>query len=604
MEVGYTIPWRWKESYGFIQSITKPNAPRIFFHKNNISKYDNYLLQSLKSDYEITAGHGHVQFCFVTYDEYEDKIKGTKSAINVCRLGYCPQEEFMENFDIERTRELIRLIREKCNYGLNILVSYPGVLRRDPSLFAELSPEGLDFYKNELKDKNFFDMAFCNNTNEDFRSKLYDYGEDTWVLKYRKGWTSKRIIRYIEEIDPRNRSQSKTEEYQYVLNDIEADSDIDVTGCIVQFVFRYHIVFDPYWWKIWTDSVKVRIIIVASNMLSQYDTWKDNIDILCRDFGSSNDNLALPLLLFLKISQLHSYEDKQAQFLFAHERLMDYISAVFSSSDAVSHSLNTLLDTCRKSKKPQLDIYRNPKKSQCFCDAKQNLHVDDNSSTEPVFCPRSRVACDYYAVHDISSTKYSSNAEKRYRDQQFIDFLTNVFDGFIPDLTALGIKPEYSWQVYSFRINAAINTLLSIGEHRYCLNCHSVLKANFKYSKKLDARLSATVFYCERCAEAGIEHYNESIYINYCSNSNCNRIIDSRECKIKTHEHGSYLCMYCGAGSNKDIVLVKPGEKCPCCGNTDGRTLFYDNRYLSKITCRKCHHNELGGPKWNLFHDI
>ena len=318
------------------------------------------------------------------------------------------------------------------------------------------------------------------------------------------------------------------------------------------------------WWKYINDSVKVRVLIYFSNFSRRKKEWFNVIREVYQFEYSSNNELLLAVLQYFKIIYYgpDDYYGKQQCFMEAHNKLMQYITNCYSRGVDITSALNTLLVKCYN---------HQPKDTYYFCDAKKW------NKENGVFCPEgisrtySRRKCEYFKSTDMLQTKFVK--EKSYESQNLADFVRNL--NFKPDLTSINIK---DFDEYAYRISAFVNRLIDMRPHMRC-KCGALFHADFKYSKLVTAKLSATIFDCPNYSPNNPENHDARVYLNYCCR--CHEVIDSRECKIQDAEH-YYICMKCGG-----TEIVVPGTQCPNCGTTDKNFLEYSG---NRITCRKCGH--------------
>lgn len=209
-----------------------------------------------------------------------------------------------------------------------------------------------------------------------------------------------------------------------------------------------------------------------------------------------------------------------------------------------------------------------------------------------VFCPQgqsrtySRRECNYRSGKGLTHTPYQETG--RFEHQHLTDFLRNL--NFIPDLYCLGIQDATLWE-YSYKISSQVNRLISLRPHMKC-RCGNWLISNFKYSKKIDALLSSTVFNCTSSDAHFLnpDFHDYNVYLNHCYH--CKKTVDSRECKIREDRirgqdksKGAYLCMNCGGSPH-----FSPGTICPNCGTEIYSSHIQKRNKPLTIRCTKCYH--------------
>lgn len=204
-----------------------------------------------------------------------------------------------------------------------------------------------------------------------------------------------------------------------------------------------------------------------------------------------------------------------------------------------------------------------------------------------VYCPEgpghdcSRSKCSYFDSTDLSKTIYKKT--NRYEYQCLQDLITNLH--FTPYLSEVLYRS--TMEEYSYKLSGYVNRLLSIMPHMHC-KCGTLMKPIYDYSKKTTAVYSLTVFSCPNAKVFNDENHDQNVYLNRCYR--CQRVIDSRECKIQDFNR-YYLCMSCGGTEH-----IEPGTMCPNCGNEDEDFLHYDKRNKI-ISCDKCGHQVKGGQR-------
>lgn len=385
------------------------------------------------------------------------------------------------------------------------------------------------------------------------------------------------LIKNIDWQDKRN-----VEKYRKLLSKTEASEGIcpeiltgmQKSGCL----------FDLQWWEILTDSVKIRMIIYASNFPEEMDLWRKNLTAVNQlEMERENALLCAVLRFFVNIYPAKK-EEKQRVFMKAHHYLMQYIAESFGKGTDVTPALSALCNHCQS---PNL-----AGREQYFCDARVwKKHAC-------IFCPEGfarpnagRRSCSFMK-YALTESYYQRT--KQYQNQYLVDLLVNV--GFEPDFAQIAEleNPEiegmpklferiYSKNAadYSYRISAFINMLIKMRRHMHCETCKKAMYPNFAFSKKINAKVPMTRFYCvEFEQEAGeAKKHDGGVYLNFCAS--CGKIIDSRECLQRERgDAGSYVCMRCGATAKTESS--KGRKMCPRCLSSDvgGSASF--------VSCNSC----------------
>lgn len=385
----------------------------------------------------------------------------------------------------------------------------------------------------------------------------------------------------VAEIDWKNIEESYMKQYEPLLSYIEADVHQTTAVKIAESMRKQDAAFSVEWWKIFTDSVKIRIIIYSTNFLLERQKWFLSLQTIYPYEEGQQNKLIMAVLKYFVNSYIPNETDgkRQSNFLTAHEFLMNYINECFTQNLNVTNGLNTLLDKCHQGYNPYIKY---------FCDARIN-RANNN-----IFCPegkarpanrrkkQGRQPCAYYKDINLTKTKYKTT--KDYKDQYFMDLILNV--GFIPDLSSIYISEVME---YPFRISAYVNRLIDIRMHTKCSKCNKPFFPQFEYAKSRTAKLAVNTYHCPEVSleevhkEVQSPVHDSHIYLNFCYH--CEKVIDSRECKIKDGgKYSQWLCMRCG-GTQR----IEPGTKCPFCGNTDKNLL--ENSGVHNIICKKCNYD-------------
>lgn len=375
-----------------------------------------------------------------------------------------------------------------------------------------------------------------------------------------------RMKKLIDGINWKDTSDEYICTIKPVLQYVEADIQQNIATEIAIALFKLNLHFSK-WWDVLQDSVKIRILIYCSNFPEKRYEWFENIGIVYKKEEKAGNKLITTVLNFLKIVYYNNKAqlEKQNLFIACHYSLMEYIADCYSKRVDITHATNTLLEKC---------YCYTPESSFYFCDARIW------KSEDAIFCPEginraySRHKCGYFKNSDLTRTRFQIS--HNYAHQYLADFIHNL--GFTPNLSKLNIENPIE---YAYRVSAHVNRLIDMRAHMKC-SCGEWFHANFKYAKRVPAKLSATVFNCPKYSMENQSYaHDHDVYLNYCCC--CQHVIDSRECKIRD-EKNYYLCMKCGGAKR-----VKPGTQCPNCGTTEEKYLNYSGKYIS---CSKCGHGK------------
>ncbi len=386
--------------------------------------------------------------------------------------------------------------------------------------------------------------------------------------------SEKRLCEIIETIQWKHTEEAYINKWKNVISFIEADVQENAAMRIAISMKEQGMLWDLKWWKIFTDSIKVRILIYASNFKEERKNWVKSLGQI-HQFEQEHNNQLLIIMLryFLNIYLSRDISDKkQNNFEQAHNALMQYITDCFTKAIDINHGLNSLLEKCQCGYGNK--IY--------FCDAR----IWEREGK--IFCPEGyerpgflrengksgRTECIFYKDMNLYETKYQRT--KDYKDQFFKDFLINI--GFKPDLSFLKIEQSME---YVHRISAFVNRLIDIRPHMKCQTCGKSFYPDFRYAKLKTAKLAVNRYYCLEIQDGNNNSEHDSnIYLNFCYR--CESIIDSRECNYREFGNfGQYLCMRCGG-----TETIEPGTHCPKCGNTDQSLLKLKGH--DRIICKKC----------------
>jgi len=550
------------------------NIPQIYLH-DNMEEY-----------FEIMATNKAANELF--WKRYQDgyfKTSLLKEYINWTKENDIRFEEIIDwnkvNWNdetIEDIKEIILLIKELKIRNISvqsILIIRPDLIFSSVGIYKIINKNdilGLNF--NEIVKTNAqldFIMTYMDTELKRF---ICEQVCDNLLLVSDKALemlSDNRLCKIISNINWINIESNNIDRYKTMLSLIEADVQEQAATKIAISMRDQNMLFDINWWKILTDSVKIRILIYCSNFSGEREIWRDKLTKVYHWEDDNKNHLLVLVLRFFVNIYTSDINKQQENFMNAHEQLMRYLVKCFSDRTYVTHGLNTLLDKCQNGYADT--IY--------FCDAKLWEGKEEIWCTEGYARPHNgRRICPYFKKYDLTWTKYK--VSKDYKDQYFADFLFNniKLNPKSLNLTEINIK---NVSEYPYRISAYVNRLLDMRAHMICSRCKEVVSPNFAYSKEPKAKLSATVFHCSKIETSKIEllgqnmDHDQSFYVNYCYH--CKRIIDSRECEQRD-DMGQYVCMYCGG-----TQYIERGGECPHCGNTDKE--YLESRG-DRIYCKVC----------------
>lgn len=504
------------------------------------------------------------------------------------------------NWSREPIHELISLCVLAKNRNLHIgsICSMVPQLLEDPQIPIILDLKDWEYILDSgYKIDPIFHNLIVNVKNNDIKTYLCSHAELATLSDTPESYlyiSPENTTKIIEHIDWDSASDHAIRDMRAFLGCIEADRHEIAAYKIAVRMYQQNVPLNLKWWIMFTDSVKVRILIYYSNLVSNKThslQWLEEFKKIREHEQSKNNLIICALLEFLRILypetdiDIHEYnyenkikERKNRRFIKAHELLIRYILECFSNDCGITPALNTLLDICfcGYCDKPY------------FCDAK--IQGGDNNAY--VFCPQgqsrtySRRECNYRSGKGLTYTPYQETG--RFEYQHLTDFLRNL--NFIPDLYCLGIQDATLWE-YSYKISSQVNRLISLRPHMKC-RCGNWLISNFKYSKKIDALISSTVFNCSSTDAQSVNPtlHDYNVYLNHCYH--CKKPVDSRECKIRegsvrgqNESKGPYLCMNCGGSPH-----FAPGTVCPNCGTEIFLSRIRMRNKQNIIHCTRCYH--------------
>lgn len=402
------------------------------------------------------------------------------------------------------------------------------------------------------------------------------------LLRFEKGleyMTDEKAVSLFSELDWNDTSGENPALYQPLLSGMDTNHFPKAVMAAVVSMREKGAEFNLTWWKLLSDSVKIRLLIYLSNFKEERQKWFEPIKEIYQ-WETENKNLLICAMLnFFVMIYTPNPARQRAKFLEAHGMLVNYIAACFSEGIDVTMGLYSLLDNCVQ-KRPGATGDGN------FCEAR--IWTKKEEDEKLVFCPEKRYPCSASCFYggDLRRTKFRINAEgdPDYSTQFFMDYLVNL--GEIPDLSELGVRDRTE---YPFRISAYVNSFVRMRRHMKCKRCGEPFRAKFEFAKLKTATLSINRFQCPH-ADAEPDRHDKDVYLNFCFR--CHKIIDSRDCKLRDDDgHGQYLCMHCG-GTNH----TEPGTVCPQCGCDDGRLISM--RGGDRIQCRKCGYDSALFKSW------
>ena len=195
-------------------------------------------------------------------------------------------------------------------------------------------------------------------------------------------------------------------------------------------------------------------------------------------------------------------------------------------------------------------------------------HYSSSLSCEAVYWPKNKI----YLCRgkECKSPKVKPNNSKHYLDFNIYDWFEyygiNYFDEDTP-------AKERDFPI---KLAGYFNRLKEIFNILHCRSCKNLMKPDMKYARveyieyvsekpvkrSMAAAYRATVF---ECGLLGCDRHNQKHYINHCVGFGCNKIIDSRDLKVKC-DRGLYICRGCG-GCCADHGKTNYIGSCPDCGS-------------------------------------
>ena len=347
-------------------------------------------------------------------------------------------------------------------------------------------------------------------------------------------------------------------------------------------------------WELLSNAEKVWFILYLSLHLNEADSWKtsfkklyeyEHVTIQPKNYS------VIAATEFLNIALVEESE-KQKTFDSAHDSLEQAIEHDFDTLQHPSHEMMQLICRCKKDQ-------------NLVCDARYW------KSRNGIWCHTKREPCasfpkrDGVINYDITNYVYNNaiyNSKTSLYCLSLADLLNNI--GFIPKLDHVYIPIlQYQWQFeeYPYRIGGRITQLNRLFSHMHC-RCGLIMKSEYAFSIKINARMSITRASCPESQNNTAEH-DSGVYLNECWN--CGEVIDSRESKYMQAEDGHYypanqtnprdyyVCMKCGAGR----INIAPAI-CPNCGCTDMNQLDItypqpNNRQKGYFNrCRSCNYSK------------
>jgi cold shock CspA family protein len=206
----------------------------------------------------------------------------------------------------------------------------------------------------------------------------------------------------------------------------------------------------------------------------------------------------------------------------------------------------------------------------------------DKQGRELAFCPRTQSACNVAITRDLEGARVVGLTNISWEHWTLTELLAAL------DIKALspGINSN---DTYLLKFAGWINRLNEIRSRMKCEVCTKTLIPTKRYAYH-PARYNSTVAHCP--------DGHGGVYFNHCSN--CERIIDSRESRVKEGKY--YICIHCGSipafshtweSLNGQVPMVidttfKQGDKCPKCGTSNMDETA--NREVKKCRNKACEH--------------
>ena len=404
----------------------------------------------------------------------------------------------------------------------------------------------------------------------------------TKLLKYLCDDDFCSILGWIDWSDTTEHNISK---YEALIRFIEADDQPCAAVKIAMSALENIETVTEKWWMLFSDSVKIRIIIYFSSFFDDHDLFEVFKRLYSYEVLQKN-LLIKAVLTFILVYYSKTEDKKQQMFQKAHEILENFIVTSFNNGVYVSKGLDTLLDKCKACS--SIDrVY--------YCDAKPWANTDGFYCSEGLGHKCSRRKCSYYNHLDYKETLFSKT--KKYEDQHLQELILHL--GFTPNIEwikTLNNQQSENGFEYAFLIAGYVNRLVDMEPHMRC-KCGTHFIPNYNYTKKITPKISRTCFICPNSSNISSfvpSAHDPQVYLNYCKR--CQRVIDSRECKIQD-QNGYWLCMYCGGS---DIYGDDNGlYKCPNCGTTNMSYLRISKTKI--ISCDNCGHNQWGIDSWKLY---
>lgn len=537
---------------------------------------------------EMVSSHSlRSSFCSAAIVCLEKDIGSISSIINASVYGYESEEEVANLCVYIKTHYFNRDISPILN-----CMPLRFLLRRDISEILETNE--IDGIKVDVGTEDYqalYELA-TQSDNEKLRNKIVSVLPVEIALASENlaaGYNDDKLVQWLDSSWP------LVEKGQYsLLKYIEEDLQPKAALSIAEHAVKMNLCFASEIWDNLSDSCKVRMIIYVSNFRVE-QLWFERMSNLV--VGKDNE-LIRGLLYLLMIhyyletdEDIETEPDLQQLFETGHNLIMDYITDVcfphyILQDKSVPHDLNSLMEKCM-SDYPRLKKY--------YCDARIWNMSRENRTT--VFCPRGKNfdleghECRF-RDSELTATRYTVTKgldTQHYNTQHFVDFIHNLH--IEPDVSFMcSGRGGFNWAEYPFKMSAYINMLINFAPHMKC-RCGAILVSDASYSKKIDARVPATVFYCpvgERGSDEERLNHDMDVYLNYCHN--CEGQIDSRECRLQERNYnirngGYYHCMFCGTAENV--------TRCPQCGERNAEQITYARN--RPITCRSCGHS---GNTW------
>ena len=354
-------------------------------------------------------------------------------------------------------------------------------------------------------------------------------------------------------------------------------------------------------WKRLKNTEKVWFVLYLSLHLSELESWEKQFEDICtfeKETAEIKNYSILAAIDFLTIALVDESE-KQMQFDKGHKNLEQAIINDYKSVQRPSDELMQLICRCKSNMSRVCAARYWEKGKTAWCNAKRgSCDLFQNNAEEGI---------------DYHKTRYVYMKECHVENALCYLSMAGLFDriGFIPALNSIYspvLKYRWGFEEYPYRISGRILQLNRLFSHMHC-KCGKIMKSNYAYSVKIDARMAITHAYCPDAEMENNDKHDPDVYLNECWN--CDEVIDSRECNFKQRKDGSYypasqkdsqdyyVCMNCGAGVKDMLPAV-----CPQCGNTDQNTLEFRPISENKRRFVKCNKCSYSSKSWKSKYEV